>query len=440
MSNIVFAYEEDDDFSEGMDTREVHDLQYDDWLMPSGEPLDRIARFLFEEVEKAFPRPKKQRRDATQRRYDMVSNIVANLALLACHYHLSGRKLMVSASNLKATRYDRPAFSKKAFMEVISALEDLKFLNRERGKRGGARTTIEPGDALRLLLPQAGTSLPLVRLPGAETIILRADAGRNKPKVPIDYCDTPETRQLRDEMATINKVLNAVIITLDEQVQPPVHLSRIFQIDHEEAPREFNNHGRLYGGFWEYLPKSERHLIRIDGHQVAEVDFAGMFVHLAYAEAGLPPMADDPYLGIEGMPRDAAKIAMSALLCKRGPMRRMPSKLRELLDANWTGRLVAEALADRHPGIAHLMGHGVGLKLMHTESRIMVSALLSLIGQGIPALPIHDALLVAQDKAEHCAEAMRAASSEVLGRELEVRRKDNFPPMPYLCLSSQLET
>lgn len=407
----------------------IRDIQHDDWLVPNGEPLDTVAAYLFEEMEAAHPRPKKQRRDATQRRRDMVANIVANLALLVSH-HPDGSRLMVSAGNLRSTRYDRPFFSRKAFMEVIDALESLKYLHREKGKRGGLRTTIEPTDALRWLLPPAGTSLPLMRLQGAETIILKGSAGRNRPKVLIDYEDSPETRAMRLEMGAINATLNSASITLDGQEQPPVHMTRMFQVEAINSPPTFNLHGRLYGGFWEHLPKAKRHLIQIDGQQVAELDFSGMFVQLAYAEAGLPAPEDDPYEGMEGLPRDAAKIAMSALLCKSGPMKRLPPHLSAALGHRWTGRLVTQAIAARHPGIAHLFGKSTGLRLMYTESRVAVTALLKLIKQGIPALPIHDALLVARDNAAQCHRAMQAASLETLGRELPIRRKDNFPPMP----------
>ncbi|MEQ8446679.1 MAG: hypothetical protein RIB57_12405 [Pelagibacterium sp.] len=407
----------------------IRDIQHDDWLVPDGEPLNTVATYLFEEIEAAHPRPKKQRRDATQRRRDMVANIVANVALLTAH-HPEGSRLMVSAGNLRSTRYDRPLFSRKAFVEVIEVLENLKYLHREKGKRGGLRTTIEPTDALRWLLPPAGSSLPLARLPGAETIVLKGGAGRNKPKVLLDYEDNAETMAMRSEMETINTILNATTITLDGQVQPPVHMVRMFQVENASSPPEFSLHGRLYGGFWEHLPKAKRHLIQIDGHQVAELDFSGMFVQLAYAEAGLPPPDGDPYEGLESLPRDAAKIATSALLCKSGPMKRLPPHLRAMLDDGWTGRLVTQSLVHRHPGIAHLFGQSTGLRLMHTESRVAVAALLDLAAQGIPALPIHDALLVAKPQADQCRAAMQAASARILGRHLPIRRKDNFPPMP----------
>jgi hypothetical protein len=64
------------------------------------------------------------------------------LALLADTHR--GSRLIVSAKNEAATRYDRPAFSREVFMATVAEMEAHGLLLRERGSRGRQRTTIAP--------------------------------------------------------------------------------------------------------------------------------------------------------------------------------------------------------------------------------------------------------------------------------------------------------
>ena len=48
----------------------------------------------------------------------------------------------------------------------------------------------------------------------------------------------------------------------------------------------FDLGGRLFGGFWQSLEKQRRRSIRLDGELIADLDFAAMFLRLAYLEVG----------------------------------------------------------------------------------------------------------------------------------------------------------
>lgn len=397
------------------------DLHHDKYLIPTGEYLKALAARIFVELEATTPRPPKVRRDATQRRLEMVENIVANFALLTA-YRPKGSRLIVSASATRKSRYERQRFPLKAFVGVVEGLGRLGHIERHRGSYGGLRTTLCPTVHLLEHLAQSGETPALGRVDGAETIQLRATRGRRKPKVLVDYDDTSETVRMRSEMDTINTALNSIDITLDGKLQSPVHMVRMFQMDSPDAPPRFDLHGRLYGGFWEYMPRRERHLLQIDGQQVAEVDFSGMFVQLAYALAGAAPPQGDTYEGTS-MPREAAKVAMSALLCRTGPMRKLPTHLKDALGEGWNGHRVTSMMESRHPAIAHLFCKGIGLKLMHLESRILVATLLKLNRSGIVALPIHDGLLVPIKHQAACVKIMECTSQQFVGWRLPARLK-----------------
>lgn len=410
---------EDEDATTG------RDIHHDPWLLPGSPDLQAIATSIFEGLEASFPRPPRQRSDAKARRAAITGNIVASLALLAC-CHPGGTRLAIIAENTKRTRYDRAVFSREVFMQIVGEMEEAGHLIRKKGARRRARTTIEPTPHFRALV--SGIEVRAGRAEGAETIILKASTGRGRPKLLIDYMDTAETIAMRAEMQTVNNVLGTAAITVaGEPSSIPPFMTRRFQIDAPDAPHVFHQHGRLYGGQWQSLPKSERHLLQVGGEQVADLDFSGMFVQLIYLEAGLALPNSDPYGGVEGLPRAAIKLGMSALLCRSGPMQRLPAGIKEIVGPEWNAKRFRAALAERHPGIAHLFGKGLGLRLMKTESEILLVALRMLFAQGIPALPMHDGLMVPSSKAEAARRAMARASLEVVGVALPIAQKAVLP-------------
>ena len=62
----------------------------------------------------------------------------------------------------------------------------------------------------------------------------------------------------------------------------------------------FDLGGRLFGGWWQSLEKQRRRSIRLDGEPIAELDFAAMFLRLAYLEVGESPPEGDLYAAVPG--------------------------------------------------------------------------------------------------------------------------------------------
>jgi hypothetical protein len=211
-------------------------------------------------------------------------------------------------------------------------------------------------------------------------------------------------------------------------------LRRIFNT-HDDRPR-FDLNGRLSGGWWENLERGQRHGIRIDGEPVADLDFAAMFLRLAYARAGLEPPAGDLYAGIlsdsqEDDYRDGVKQVVNAMLSRATPLTRLPKGSKELLPKGCNGRLMREAVLSRHAAIRDQFGVGAGASLMLAESNILVAVLLRLIDLHIVALPMHDGLMVRPDNATKALEVMRNVSKEQTGFELpaKVTALDGLKPL-----------
>ncbi|MRX33845.1 hypothetical protein [Aminobacter sp. MDW-2] len=401
-------------------------IPFSPFLVPASASLVTLADAILEGTESLRHANGRKRRDATERRREAVRTLLANIACLVAHYP-EGTLLSLSARKDGATRYDRPKFPVDVLSGACRAMEQLGLLVVHTGSRGQWRTTIAPTAVLVGRIAEARHRGPIkvARRAGAETIILKAKTRSDGPKLLINYADTDSTRAMRKDMEALNTLLSKADIRLgEERPLVPVFLTRRFQIDCPEAPHVFDRHGRLYGGFWQSLPKARRHLLRIDGEPVADLDFAAMFVQLAYLHAGAAIPNSDPYGDIDGLPRKAVKKAVASLLCRQGAMVRLPSDLRQLVDPEWTGRKVEAAIRERHPAIAHLFGVGIGLRLMFTESEIMLATLRILIGQGIPVLPMHDGIMMAATQEAAARRAMARGSMLIVGTALPVVRKD----------------
>jgi hypothetical protein len=186
--------------------------------------------------------------------------------------------------------------------------------------------------------------------------------------------------------------------------------------------RIFNNAnwqhgGRLAGGFWMGMERTERfERIRIDGERIADVDYRQLFPRLAYVRARQPQPEDDIYdVTRDGSGRDGWKTLMNAMLFSDGPLRNWPEKTLQHFPSGTKLRDAIKMLASRHAPIAHLFGSGLGFQLMRTESDMLIGIITHLASIGVTALPLHDAVLVAESKAYVAADAMQAAFTTATG-------------------------
>lgn len=400
---------------------------FDPWVDVS-PPLAATTGPIFRQVFSALlPKDRKARSDLVQGVSAIVPAIVGNL--LKLHRERSeGSRLVMDMNRRTRTRYDRRGFRK--LPEVLAVLEGAGWIVRHDAVFRQRRTTVEASDRLKQLL--SGVSLSDIgRAEGEEIILLTARpeerriTGRRQPNRLVDYRDTEESIRLRVEMEEINRFLSAHSVVLEGSPQPAFRLYRIFLMRNASDPVHFDLHGRLYGGFWINLKATERQRLRIDGEPVADLDFASMFPHLAYRHVGTKPPPGDLYAvpGLEGY-REGAKAGLSALLSYGSEMKSLPPRLKSKLPGGWTASRLKQGFAAHHPALVALFERDFGLDLMFTESRILLAAIRRLMAQRIPALPMHDGMMVSRSKAEYATEAMGDAAEEVIGIRLPISVKN----------------
>jgi hypothetical protein len=186
--------------------------------------------------------------------------------------------------------------------------------------------------------------------------------------------------------------------------------------------------GRLWGGFWQNMSRAQRpECLRINGQSTVELDYASVIVHLAYIVADEKAPTGDLYHipGLSQESRPGIKKLMAALLFKSKPATRYPEDVWEGLapeDQRKPFAQVLELVKVQHPGIVHLFGIGEGHYLQFLESQLMVNVLLYCDRARMVALPIHDTIIIAQDREEEGRRIMEETSSKVLGRVIPVQK------------------
>ncbi|MCJ2132299.1 hypothetical protein [Methylobacterium sp. E-045] len=288
-------------------------------------------------------------------------------------------------------------------------------------------STVRPTTALYNLLPREPTTWDAFRRIPAEHVLLRRKrkvAGAQRGELD-DYADTDYSAGLRHEVERINAWLADAafwllpdgsshgLATSGQPCDPTRRsLRRIF------ANGRWDQGGRLYGGFWMTMPREDRFKrLRIaskqspHGEPVANVDFRQFNLRAAYGLTNQPVPSGDLYdVRGDGAFRDGFKVLMNAMFYVPSRLTRLPAEAQVAFPSGTKARDAVAEVERFHAPIAHLFGTEVGFRLTAIESTILVTALAILFNKGITALPLHDAVLVAESEAALAADAMEEAS------------------------------
>ncbi len=130
---------------------------------------------------------------------------------------------------------------------------------------------------------------------------------------------------------------------------------------------------------------------------------------------------DDLYIAGPGE-REGWKIMTNALLFSKSAPKRWPgsdaaerAKVRGCFPKGTTPAKVVQAIKEKHATIMDCFECGLGFRLMRQESDILLAALAHLAEENIPALPLHDAVLVPQSMAQRAKAIMEQEALRITG-------------------------
>jgi len=175
---------------------------------------------------------------------------------------------------------------------------------------------------------------------------------------------------------------------------------------------DFDSHGRFYGDQVQWMNKSDRPYLRINGEPTAEIDVRSSIPYLYHAlHVGNVP--DDDLYSHPEVPRDLMKLVyMFALNCdsRQGAMRGLQGKINLVPEwGDYRAKQLLPIIEGRAPNAIQYLYKNIGTKLMNIEAGCLAKLLEGLNYLKIKRHPIHDSVICAQSVSNTVMEMMRIA-------------------------------
>ncbi len=272
----------------GPETRPWVQSGLDPWFNPHIGPASRRAHEVIGAV--VLPARSHERKRALRGKnldtfYRVIIALVANLM----HHYLTGspgqgipvpRSKRDKALGGTGNRYQPFSFP-RSFPKMLDVLCALGFAEQTIGDPATFKpTTVKAGAKLIELMEGHKVTLEDLSAGDRQEVIIlkRPRRGHWDEGGRIDYKDTPTTNRFRDELRAINAWLAKADIRFDDaayRLRVDVEARRLRR---NFTLGRFDRGGRLFGGFWETLPKDVRlNGIHIEGETVIGLDYAQWF-------------------------------------------------------------------------------------------------------------------------------------------------------------------
>ena len=377
---------------------------FDHFLIASDVPTSQFADTVVREIIDTETRARRRSDAALATLTLIVDNIVSNL-LRRSKYPVGGsdRVPVSRRKQLPPKRYRSKTHS-ETFRSVLDKLDRLDYINQEIGDYFANQSTlISSGLKLKEHLESLFVDPKFTRMPGQEIVVLKSDKARFEAAQLVDYKDDDHTKMLRAQMKTINEFIESLEIEYTGSGLVDTDDRFMRRIYNRES---FDCGGRLAGGFWMYN-KGCRKQLKVEGERLMQIDFASMLPSLALAEVG-KELTSDAY-DIPDYSRKAVKTLMLSMLNMKSRAGGWPKRVDKLFPQGTRAADAKRRIEESLPALAGLWYQDRGVYLMNTESNILVGVLMVLVNANIPALPIHDCVLVPESGVEFAKEVMLAS-------------------------------
>lgn len=186
----------------------------------------------------------------------------------------------------------------------------------------------------------------------------------------------------------------------------------------------FYAHGMFGMVDYQQLSKEERSTIRINGENTAEVDYSCLHLSLMYAESGLQ-LDKDAYAWYHD--RKVAKL-ITIIALNTTCYYNAVAAIQKALDgtpAVWQASNLLADMLKYHKDIKDKFFNRLlkidALDLQYKDSCIMEGILKALHRRNIPALPVHDSVIVPESRKEVAIRIMKEQYKKQTGFEIEVK-------------------
>jgi hypothetical protein len=147
---------------------------------------------------------------------------------------------------------------------------------------------------------------------------------------------------------------------------------------------------------------------------VAEADYRSLHPSILYSQAGIA-FSGDAY-DIDGFERAEVKRCFNIAINAKTKAAAVAATAHHLGKSRHHCAQLVQAIQHRHKPIQHQFCSDAGVRLMRTDSELILSALEGMQDAGDPALPIRDALIVPARCALKARDLMVEAFGRIVGR------------------------
>jgi hypothetical protein len=388
--------------------------------------LKKLVGALLNHEAKTAVRSRARTREDLIKFETAVEALACNLILLAATFSDVGLAVPRSHSVIWGNAGASPVYGQH-FLTAIDLMASLGLIHE--GKRGyrisesvKQPSLIWPEKALAELLPLQPPDWRSVEVADSKIPIVLRDRKVNGQAAVLRFDESKEIKKYIRQMRRINAFIRASDIEIIGQ-NDSLMLDReghIVAPNRRSLYRVFNNGcwkhgGRLAGGFWLSMRRVDRHRIRIDGEEITVPDYRQLFPRLAYVKAGMgdADCSTDLYdTAGDKSSREGWKKLLNAMLFSAKPLKAWPKATQKMFPDGTTLGQARALLLKRHAPIADLFGIGIGFELMWRESEMLIEVISKLADMGVTALPLHDAVIVAQSKAAIAADIMQTVFTQ----------------------------
>ena len=355
------------------------------------------------------------------------------------------------------SRYNALHLTRK-ITSLVTRLHDVGLIDLAAGSYGGRLSLTNRITRIRAAAPLVALfadiklrQTDIRQFPGQECIILKNNEDDDGPGREVEYEETPQTYEMREELMEYNSLLSRSFIDLPDEehdyvvrpntggpddfreVRVSTAASRVF-VRRIFSRGSWEKNGRFYGGWWQQISQDHRKRIHIDDQPTVEVDFKGMHVSILSLERRVT-LEGDPYAlppgVVAGVPASLQRALVKQLVLTTINARTKRSAFGSFRDGWATGHFgkemtnvelqrLLDAFTDRHPHLKPSLCSDQGIRLMYVDSCIAAHVLRHFTQRQIPVLCVHDSFIVPYECVLELKAVMARASEAVVGHPLAV--------------------
>jgi hypothetical protein len=429
-------------------------FKLDCWRMADNRNFDRLIGALFHEMVKHGMVKIKNTGKPYKSRQNIRNHIrIFILSLFVAFEHEPGKPIRYSRDRnkyKKGSRYNPDFISYRYTRLVSNFLKRAGYVDYYPGfqsKNNAKQSRILATDKLIRLFKQYDLSLDMVyRDPNEEIIKLT-----NTEDEEIEYEETQDTSGMRDQLRSINELLQQQNYELDPEPAELEKLKKRIDFTKKRVTRNFSRNqfdkgGRFYGGFWTNMPAEYRQCIKINGESIVELDFSGLHITMLYINEGVTPPEGDAYhlddYPTNGSFRKFVKTLTNIMInasddenARKGlcgkiwedlknkekaedKKFKLPPEIKSTKKEDLDP--VMRAIRTKHRAVQHHFCSDMGISLQYMDSQIALKVMLYFFEKSIVVLPEHDSFIIQAQHEPELKSVMTQAFKDVMNTDYKI--------------------